>query len=222
MSKGQAPMSSSTILWYFADPMCSWCWGFSPILEKIRSTYDEQLNMALMLGGLRPGVPGETTPQMSAQLRDDILDHWHEVHKMTGQSFSFEGAMPKGFVYDTEPASRAVVSLAQLNADKIFAYFKSIQAAFYVEQIDVTDVENLTELASQQGVASDLFLEQFNSDMVKKITQQHFHGARQAGVTGFPSLIIQEGADFEFIAKGYRPFEEIKSLIDSWLAQHHK
>ena len=20
---------------YFADPMCSWCWGFAPVIEKI-------------------------------------------------------------------------------------------------------------------------------------------------------------------------------------------
>ncbi len=213
-------MLSSTILWYFADPMCSWCWGFSPILEKIQATYDEHLNIALMLGGLRPGVPGEITPPMTAQLRGDILHHWHEVEKMTGQTFNFEDAMPEGFVYDTEPASRAVVAVAQLSSDQIFAYFKSIQTAFYVEQIDVTDTDNLVDLASKIGIARDLFLKQFHSETVKKITQQHFQGARQAGVTGFPSLVIQDGSDFNFISKGYRPFEEISSLINNWIKIH--
>ena len=27
------------ILWYFADPMCSWCWGFSPVISEIKKSY---------------------------------------------------------------------------------------------------------------------------------------------------------------------------------------
>ncbi|MCH7478788.1 MAG: DsbA family protein, partial [SAR324 cluster bacterium] len=22
-------------LYYFGDPMCSWCWGFKPVLEQV-------------------------------------------------------------------------------------------------------------------------------------------------------------------------------------------
>jgi len=209
-------MSSSSILWYFADPMCSWCWGFSSIIENIKSTYDEKLNIALMLGGLRPG----TTEPMSPQIREEILHHWHEVHKLTGQSFSFEGAMPEGFIYDTEPASRAVITVAELNPDKIFSYFKSIQAAFYVDQMDVTRADNLAELASRQGIETDPFLTHFGSEAVKQKTQLQFQGSRKAGVNGFPSLVLQNGSDFQFIARGYCPYDELTSLIDTWLELH--
>ena len=207
-------MSPSTILWYFADPMCSWCWGFSSIIERIRSTYDEQLKMALMLGGLRPG----TTEPLSVKMREGILHHWHEVHKMTGQSFTFASALPEGFIYDTEPASRAVITVAELEPDKIFPYFKSLQSAFYIDQVDVTQAENLAQLARQQAILPDYFLEHFHSEAVRQKTQQHFQGTRQAGVTGFPTLVLQEDERFQFIAKGYRPFDEITAQIDNWLA----
>ena len=26
---------------YVADPMCSWCWGFSPVIDKIDETFGE-------------------------------------------------------------------------------------------------------------------------------------------------------------------------------------
>ena len=209
-------MSSPTILWYFADPMCSWCWGFSAIIETIRSTYDDKINIALMLGGLRPG----TTDLMTTRMRDEILHHWHEVQKMSGQSFTFENAMPEGFVYDTEPASRAVLTVAELDSSKIFSYFRSIQSAFYVDQVDVTQAENLAGLASLQGLQSEKFMEFFQSDILKQKTLQHFEGTRQAGVRGFPSMVIQRGTDFKFITKGYRPFDELKLLIEEWLKQH--
>ncbi len=209
-------MSLSTTLWYFADPMCSWCWGFTSTFEKIKSEFDEKLKIALMLGGLRPG----TTEPMSASLREDILHHWHEVHKMTGQAFNFEQALPEGFVYDTEPASRAVVTVADMAPDKIFPFFKSVQSAFYLNHIDVTNGEKLAELASNQGIARDKFLVNFESELAKQKTLQHFQAARQAGVTGFPSLILQDGDDYQFIAKGYRPFDQLQELIQNWIEQY--
>ena len=211
-------MSSPALLWYFADPMCSWCWGFSPIIEKIRSSFDEQLNIVLMLGGLRPGMK----EPMSGKLREEILHHWREVHKMSGQPFSFDGAMPDGFIYDTEPACRAVITVAKLKPEKIFSSFKAIQSAFYVDQIDVTDMENLAQLANAQGVDRVQFLQYFESDEAKESARQHVQATRQAGVTGFPSLVLQQGLDFQFIAKGYRAFEELNTLILDWLARHPK
>ncbi len=206
-------MSSPPILWYFADPMCSWCWGFSPVIEAVRAGYGERLSIALILGGLRPG----TTAPMTASLRDEILHHWHEVHKMTGQSFSFDGAMPDGFIYDTEPASRAVVTVAELSPESIFSYFKSIQSAFYVGQQDVTRAETLAELATQYDIAAETFLAHFHADTAKQKTVQHFQTTQQAGVRGFPSLVIQQGDKFEFIASGCLPLESVTSQIDAWL-----
>ena len=41
---------------YFADPMCSWCWGFAPVINAIRGRYGERLPVRLIVGGLRPGT----------------------------------------------------------------------------------------------------------------------------------------------------------------------
>ena len=101
---------SLPVLWYFADPMCSWCWGFSPVITEIKQKFDQKLNLALTLGGLRPN---ESQP-MDSKLRDDILHHWHEVENLTGQTFNFDNAMPEGFIYNTEPASRAVITMSNL------------------------------------------------------------------------------------------------------------
>jgi putative protein-disulfide isomerase len=206
-------MSSGTILWYFADPMCSWCWGFSPVIENIRANYSDRLDIAMMLGGLRPG----TTEPMSSHGRNEILHHWYEVNRLTGQPFSAEGALPDGFIYDTEPASRAVITVADLSPDRIFPYFKSIQAAFYIGQQDVTRAETLADLASEQGVTRELFLSRFNTDEARQKTQQHFASTQQAGVRGFPTLVLQQDSHFEFISRGYQPFEGLASSIDRCL-----
>ena len=169
-----------------------------------------------MLGGLRPG----TTEAITDDMRAEILHHWHEVQKLTGQSFQFDGALPEGFVYDTEPPSRAVITMAGLSPEKTFPYFKAIQSGFYLEQRDVTNPDTLVELATQQGMSAEQFLAQFNSEAAKVKTQQHFQGARQAGVRGFPSLVLQHDSEYQFISRGYRPFAELQPVIDSWLMQY--
>ena len=209
-------MTYPATLWYFADPMCSWCWGFTANIERLRSSFADRLNIALMLGGLRPG----TSEPVTEKFRQEIFDHWRHVHELTGQSFSFDGAMPDGFVYDTEPASRAVVTVADLKQDATFPYFSSIQSAFYVDQVDVTRPDNLAVLADKQGIDKTQFQEHFDNQAIREKTRQHFLATRQAGVAGFPSLVIQKETDYVFVARGYRPVDEIENEIQVWLDQH--
>ena len=205
---------SAPLLWYFADPMCSWCWGFSPVIETLRDEYRERMKIALVLGGLRPG---ETAP-LTAAGREDILHHWHQVHARTGQPFRFENALPPGFVYDTEPASRAVVTVGGLDPTLIFPLFKSIQSAFYAAGRDVTQSGVLADLAAELGVDATAFLQAFDSDAARAKTQAHFRQARQAGVRGFPALILQQDTRLQTVSNGCQPLDTVRAAIDAALS----
>jgi putative protein-disulfide isomerase len=208
-------MTPQRILWYFADPMCSWCWGFAPVMSSIRDAYADRVKIALMLGGLRPG----TTEPMTPKGREEILQHWRDVHRMTGQPFAFEGALPGGFVYDTEPPSRAVIAVGEINAGAVFPYFKSVQEAFYAHRRNVVQADTLVALAQDHNIESTAFLDRFNSDDIRKKTQTHFQIARQSGVRGFPTVVLQDGTTGTLLTHGYRPFAELQPAIDRWLAQ---
>jgi putative protein-disulfide isomerase len=204
---------SEPILWYFADPMCSWCWGFSPVVQRLKEKYSDRLKFALVLGGLRP----YTHEPITDTVRQEILHHWHEVHHRTGQAFSFDEAMPEGFVYDTEPASRAVVAVGELAPQATFDYFKAIQQAFYAKQQDVTQESVLEALVKPLSVDMQQFRQAFHSDTIKQKTQAHFHKSRQFGVRGFPTLILQSEQQYHLLTNGYRPYEELQPEIDACL-----
>jgi putative protein-disulfide isomerase len=208
-------MSTERILWYFADPMCSWCWGFSPAISAIKQSYSDRLKIALMLGGLRPGTTEPVTPRF----REETLHHWRDVHKLTGQPFTFEAAMPEGFVYDTEPASRAVIAVAEIDPEAIFPYFKSVQAAFYAQGRDVTQTGTLAELAEQHNIDKPRFLECFESDDVKNKTRTHFRITRETGVRGFPTIVLQVESGHKLLTNGCRPLAELRPELDAWLAE---
>jgi putative protein-disulfide isomerase len=200
-------------LWYIADPMCSWCWGFSPVIEAIRHEYGDRLKIGLIVGGLRPG----TTEPIALEKRAEILHHWHNVQRITGQPFKFSGALPQGFIYDTEPACRAIVSASLIDSAHTFSLLAAIQHAFYVEQANVTQPDVLTQLAAELGMPAAQFSQVFASDAAKRHTQDHFHQAIQWGVRGFPAILAQDAPAPQFLSKGYCTLEGLRQRIDAWL-----
>lgn len=208
-------MAAPRILWYFADPMCSWCWGFAPVMSAVKDTYQHRLQLALVMGGLRPGTTEAVTPQF----REETLQHWRDVQTRTGQAFKYDGALPDGFVYNTEPPCRAVVAVEDLKPEAKFAYFMSVQAAFYAEQQDVTLPETLAGLAEREDIAKERFLDRFYAADIQQRTQVHFEQTYRAGIRGFPAVVMQRGADFKLLNYGFAPLEELRPKIDAWLAE---
>jgi len=216
------PSDIKPIIWYFADPMCSWCWGFSPVVARLKEHFGDRVRFALVLGGLRPYVQ----EAISVELHEEILHHWHEVHRMTGQEFNFENAMADGFVYDTEPASRAVIVAGELAADRAFDYLKAVQRAFYVDHNDVTQEPVLWELLRELlqeapngavNLTEEEFKQRFESEEARQKTQAHFYKSRQFGVRGFPTMILQDEQHYYLLNSGYRPYADLKQEIDALL-----
>jgi putative protein-disulfide isomerase len=206
------------VIWYIADPMCSWCWGFSPVVQRLQERYADKINFSLVLGGLRP----YTQETINDDLREEILGHWRDVQRLTGQEFCFEGAMGPGFVYNTEPANRAVIVVSGLFAENTFDYLKAVQRAFYVGNRDVTQALVLWDiLQSVVGDAASLteeeFIHRFNSDDIKQKTKAHFIQSRNLGVRGFPTMILQDEQRYYLLNSGYQPFDELKREIDAYL-----
>ena len=200
-------------LWYIADPMCSWCWGFAPIIKEVRLNYSENLKIELVMGGLRSGKLA-----MASGQRAEILNHWKAVNERTGQPFSFEGAMPEGFIYDTEPSCRGIVAMSLINPSLVFTLLESIQFGFYVEQKDVTNPKVLAQLAGKIGVDMDLYLQAFESDEVKNKVSNHFDKVRQWGVNSFPTVAAQNTAGYSILNRGYCLPNELFQKIDGWLS----
>jgi putative protein-disulfide isomerase len=201
------------ILWYIADPMCSWCWGFAPIVKAIRLNYSERLKIEPVMGGLRPG----TKLAMVSEQRAEILSHWKAVNRRTDQPFSFEGAMPEGFIYDTEPSCRGVVAMALINPELSFSLLESIQFSFYVEQKDVTNPTILAQLAGKIGVDMNSFLQVFESDEAKNKVSIHFNKVRRWGVNSFPTVVVQNATGCSILNRGYCPLDVLSQKLDGWL-----
>ncbi|MCB2551618.1 hypothetical protein KQ767_16300, partial [Listeria monocytogenes] len=88
---------------------------------------------------------------------------WQTVQQTTGQPFRFDDALPEGFVYDTEPACRALVAARSLDEESDWPLVRAIQRAFYAEGRDVTQAAVLAGLAEAVGLPRIEFAAAFDS-----------------------------------------------------------
>ncbi|WP_411383053.1 DsbA family protein [Pseudomonas sp. L7] len=202
-------------LLYVMDPMCSWCWGFAPVAEAlIAQAREAGVQTRLVLGGLRSG-----SSALDASTRKYILEHWQAVAEATGQTFRFEGAMPDGFVYDTEPACRALVTARELDAERGWALLKLIQGSFYEQGLDVTRAPQLVDLAEQAGFDRERFSATFASVETRTTTTADFAWVQDLGIAGFPTLLAERNGQLALLTNGYQSLDRLQPLLGRWLQQ---
>ncbi|MDO7901349.1 DsbA family protein [Pseudomonas sp. K1(2024)] len=202
-------------LLYVMDPMCSWCWGFAPVAQAlIAQAQDAGVQTQLVVGGLRSG-----SSALDSATRQYILEHWQAVAEATGQPFRFDGAMPDGFVYDTEPACRALVAARGLHGADVWTLLELIQRAFYEQALDVTRAPQLVDLAEQAGYAREAFAAAFSSADTRAQTAADFSWVQDLGIAGFPTLLAERKGQLALLTNGYQPLDKLEPLLGRWLQQ---
>jgi putative protein-disulfide isomerase len=185
-------------LLYIADPMCSWCYGFGPQLSKLLERHTGT-RLDLLMGGLRPF----NTQAMSAEFKEMLRGHWRHVATASGLPFSESIFERDDFVYDTEPACRAVVTARQMDVEKAYAYLKALQLAFYRDGREVTSGDVLADIAAECGYQRDLFRMNFDSEATREETRNDFATTQSLGVGGFPTLGVGYGSQLFLVTSGY-------------------
>lgn len=206
---------------YVLDPMCSWCYGFARSMDALLADPGAAapLSLALVMGGLRPFTREAIAPGQIAE----ILGHWQHVHAASGQPFAtapHTALHAPGFVYDTEPASRAVVTLRSRWPAHVWRYLGSVQHAFYAGAQDVTQPETLAGLAEGQGLPRAEFAQAFASQAMRDATLADFAQAQSWGIRGFPALVAEHDGALHLVAQGYLPADALRARLAALAAQH--
>ena len=199
---------------YVGDAMCSWCYGFAKPLDELLADPQDTapLQLALVMGGLRPF----TTEPITRERADELAGHWHRVAQASGQPFVPAPATAMhadGFVYDTEPASRATVAVRSLWPQHVWRYFKTVQRAFYAEGRNVTQPDVLADVAEQVGLPRAEFAGAFASQAMRDATLRDFQQSQAWGISGFPTLVAEHGDHLHLVGSGYMPIDALRERL---------
>ena len=201
---------------YVGDPMCSWCWGFAPVLERLDARFHVPLQV--IAGGLRPGAAAEPLDEL---MRRVLINHWQAVEERSGQPFDLAVLDRDDWIYDTLVPDTAVVTMRTLNEPETLAFFARLQRSFYAEAVDITDPDEYPRLLEEFDVDTNTFIEQLASAEMATLTYGDFQTARRLGVNGFPTLLLRDGDTAFVVTRGYLPYEPLESALRGFLEERH-
>ena len=168
---------------YVIDPMCAWCYAFSPELEEFLEKYPF-LEVEYIMGGL---APDNNTP-MDENMKKTISSYWVDIERKTKVTFNHDYWKENTPYRSTYPACRAVIAAETLRAKSSAQMVKAIQFAYYKEAKNPSLKETLVKCAISIGLDEIQFLQAFESIKIEEQFQEHLSITQQLQVRGFPAL----------------------------------
>jgi putative protein-disulfide isomerase len=168
-------------LFYFHDPMCSWCWGYRTTWLKLLELLPNSIQVEFLVGGLAP----DSDDAMTQEMAKTIQSHWRRIERELGARFNHDFWVECEPRRSTYPACRAVIAAKCQNAEK--EMILAIQHAYYLQAKNPSNVETLV------SIAEDLNL----------VLSVQIGLARSWQVPGFPSLVLKRGDSIHPIKINY-------------------
>lgn len=207
-------------LFYVFDPLCGWCYAFSPAMKQIYVEYQDVIDVTVVNGGLVLGDRVGTIDEKFAFIKGAIPD----LEKRTGVLFgdAFKQNIlgnSSSYVLSSEPLCRAVVTFRHFLPNQTMLFAHQIQQAFYVDGLDTKQETVLASIAQSFGLDPLQYLNYYASEAAITETQQDFQLAQSFGATGFPTVIMRKDDKYFLLSRGYTSYADLKSLVDKVLQQ---
>jgi putative protein-disulfide isomerase len=172
-------------LFYVVDPMCSWCYAFSPTWQKILDNLPSDIKVVYVQGGLAP----TSTAPMPDDMQTMLQGVWKQIHETVGTEFNFDfwsNCTPRRSTYLSCQAA-----IAARGQGKEYEMISSIQKQYYLNAKNPSNRDTLEESAKMIGINIDKFCEDLESDDVISELREDFKLKNKLKINSFPSLILK-------------------------------
>jgi putative protein-disulfide isomerase len=101
--------------------------------------------------------------------------------------------------------------------DAALQFFTGLQRAYYAQSRDVTSADVLADIAAEFGHDREEFAALFAKPETAQRTIADFQLAQRLGVSGFPTVLINDGHGYAYLTNGYQPIEQLGHIVEAWL-----
>ncbi|MBU2870009.1 DsbA family protein [Colwellia sp. E2M01] len=199
-------------LYYLHDPMCSWCWGYSPTWQILQQHLPKSLIVEYVAGGLAP----DSNVPMPIEQQQMLQNYWRTIEQKLGTRFNHDFWLNNTPRRSTYNACRAAIAADYQGCQQ--SMIKAIQQAYYLQALNPSDLDVLIALAQQlsEQTSVNFNVEQFITDISSAETEKELfrqiHLARGLSQQGFPSLVLEADGAYYQIKLDYLNYQT--SLID--------
>jgi putative protein-disulfide isomerase len=198
-------------LYFYHDPMCSWCWAYRTVSDQIFAALPDNVELVKIVGGLAP----DSNEPMSENLRQKLSMVWQEIHDLLGTEFNFDFWTQCEPRRSTYPACRAVLAAGE--QDRYDDMSDAIQRAYYLRAMNPSDADTLVQLATEINLDVDRFMSDMALEKTEDSLRQQIEFSRQSPIDGFPSLTMGVGGTLVSVQRDYQDPEPTLSHIEELL-----
>ena len=197
-------------LYYVHDPMCSWCWAFSPVLHQVLNQLSEEIEVQYVVGGLAP----DSQEPMDEATQMMIQHHWQTIiQRVPGTQFNFDFWSLNTPKRSTYPACRAVLAAKAQNPEKEDTMILAIQQAYYLHAQNPSNDDTLILCAESIGLNTQQFKRDLGAQDTHERLLREIAQARSMPIRGFPSLVLEQNGSLIPVSIDYRSAEPILNYI---------
>ena len=207
-------MNKNLTLFYIHDPMCSWCYGFKPVLKLISKELKDNISIKYLLGGL--AVDTDTT--MPEQQQQQIKANWLRIEQsIPGIKFNYDfwtHCTPRRSTY---PACRAVIAARMQHNKYEKIMIDAIQQAYYTNAQNPSDYSVLYQLANKTGLKTEKFKTDIHSAEINDLLSAEISLSLKIGANSYPSLYILKDNIYYPVVLDYNNADIILEHINSFI-----
>ncbi|WP_188262469.1 DsbA family protein [Azospirillum tabaci] len=180
---------------YLFDPLCGWCYGAAPMLDRLRA--EPGIGLTLMPTGL---FAGDGARAMDPGFAAYAWANDQRIAALTGLPFSeaYRGRVLDGAArFDSGPSTLALTAVLMTAPPREAEALKAIQRARYVDGVDTSDVEAVGAILAAEGLQEAAHLLAGQSAALTEACRARIAAAtadmRRFGLRGVPALLAGNG-----------------------------
>jgi putative protein-disulfide isomerase len=197
---------------YIWDPLCSWCYGFTPVIHDLRKKFELDFNFELISGGLATGEKIKPISEKAEYIKKKLPD----IERIGGVKFGekYIHLLEAGtYITDSLPPALAFNVLRSFRADLAFEIAFQIHSAHFQEGKDLNNIKVYLEISEKFEINKHGFMERYEDPAYRKLTEGDFNITHSWGIEKYPTLIIKNENGIDVICKGYTAYLEIEKGI---------
>lgn len=202
---------------YCYDAYCNWCFGFSPVMQKVNENFSRRFAFEVLSAGM---ILRRNLLHLRATA-DYMLETCKKVEAVTGVVFGndylwhINNSSDSDWHPDSEKPAIALCILKEYFQDNQVALAADLQHALYGEGRDLCDDEAYRHLLHKYIIPEKEFYKKLHSKEYKEKAHQEFALVKQLNVTGYPFVLLQISASKLYqIANGYTDYDTIVKRIN--------
>lgn len=202
------------LLYYFHDPMCSWCYAFDVALKQIETALTDTVELKKIVGGLAPDL----TTAMPPSLINTIQSAWKQIETTVPHvQFNYDFWQKNQPRRSTYPSCRAVLAAKKQSPAFENKMIQQIQWAYYKNAENPSLDEILLLCAQRIGLDSVVFKFDYSSQAIEIELQNDIKFCRSIGVSSFPSLRLEIDRQIIPIAIDYNDAQNTLNQIRQYI-----